>query len=304
MKNTRSITAMALLLALAAVVTYLALGGSGGRSPSRAVGPQSPPPGSAAPGTGATGTSWIVSGSTLTRLLATDTTGSTTAKNFNTPNAYVLTGPDAWAVPAGWSSTPTASFTSYTALRSAFAKHSLDPRIRAVLYDNEHWSLTPADEQADPAHYDQLAAELVHRNHLLFIAAPAPDLVNKLSPDTTTDKFGAFLGLGVLGQAARYADVLDIQAQGAENNPTLFASFVSAATAQARQANPHVKVLAGISTNPSGTAVTAATIDSAARTVRTAIDGYWLNDPAASAACPACAGPYPQTALTALRNLS
>ncbi|MDH6574422.1 hypothetical protein [Kitasatospora sp. MAP5-34] len=304
MIRSRTVAAIALGLALAAFATFAILTtGAGGRS-----GPSSLralPSGSPGAGSGtSSGTSWIVSGSTLTRLLAADPTGATAARKFDTPNAYVLTGAAEWAVPAGWRSTPTASFTSYAALQSAFARHSLDPRIRAVLYDNEHWSLTPQREQADPAHYDQLAAELVHQHQLLFVAAPATDLVNKLTPNAATGNFDSFLGLGLAAQIARYADVLDIQSQGAQNNPTLFASFVSAVATQARQANPGVKVLAGISTNPSGTAATAATMDRAARAVRTHVDGYWLNDPAASPACPACAGPYPQVALAALRGLS
>jgi hypothetical protein len=252
----------------------------------------------------ATGPLWIISGSTLTRLRSGDATGST-AGLFDTPNAYVITGPQHWAVPDGWSCTPTASFTSYTALRSALNNGTLDPRIKAVLYDNEHWSLTPSAEQNDPAHYDQLAAQLVHRHHLLFLAAPATDLVNVLSPATAAGSghFQAFLNLGLAGAIARDADVLDLQAQGAEADPGLFASFVADAAAQARKANPNVKVLAGISTNPSGKTVTAAAIDQAAQAVRANVDGYWLNDPAASAACPACAGPYPQVALAALRGL-
>jgi cellulose synthase/poly-beta-1,6-N-acetylglucosamine synthase-like glycosyltransferase len=252
----------------------------------------------------ATGPLWIISGSTLTRLVSGDTGGSA-AKYFNTPNAYVLTGAQHWSIPDGWSSTPTASFTSYATLRSALNNGTLDPRIKAVLYDNEHWSLTPGAEQSNPAHYDQLAAQLVHRHHLLFLAAPATDLVNVLSPATAAGNghFQTFLDLGLAGDIARDADVIDIQAQGAEADTSLFASFVAGAAAQARKVNPNVKVLAGISTNPSGRTVTAAAIDHAAQAVRANVDGYWLNDPAASAACPACAGPYPQVALEALRGL-
>jgi hypothetical protein len=62
-------------------------------------------------------------------------------------------------------------------------------------------------------------------------------------------------------------------------------------------------VVAGISTNPSGTAVTADAMDQAAKAVRAHVDGYWLNDPAASAFCPKCSGPYPQIALDALSGL-
>ncbi|MEU9129954.1 hypothetical protein AB0D08_17900 [Kitasatospora sp. NPDC048540] len=258
---------------------------------------------SPAPGATAAAGSWIISGRTLGRLLAADPTGRTTARSFDTPDAYVLTGDGNWAVPDGWRSTPTASFDSYTALESALTGNRLDPRIRAVLYDNEHWPQTPAAEQADPVRYDRMAADLVHRHHLLFIAAPATDLVEALRPGTASGAFDTFLKLGLAGEIARDADVLDLQAQGAEDNPTLFASFVAAATAQARRANPRIKVLAGLSTNPSGRAVGAAQIDRAARAVRSTVDGYWLNDPAASAACPGCTGPYPRTALDTLRGL-
>lgn len=305
MNRTRRLTRIALALAVvvvAAVIAVATRGGLGGgdADPNPTAAPTAG--GGSPPGGGAR--SWIISGSTLTRLLATDRSGGTAAANFDTPDAYVLTGAADWALPSGWRSTPTADFTSYSALRAALTGNRLDRRVRAVLYDNEDWSLTPADERADPARYDRLAGQLVHAHHLLFIASPATDLVNTLAPNTAAgSKFNAFLNLGLIGQIARDADVLDLQAQGAEDDPALFASFVSAAAAQARAANPGIKVLAGLSTNPSGRAVTAAVIDRAAEAVTADVDGYWLNDPAPSAACAACVGPYPQVALAALRGL-
>jgi hypothetical protein len=254
---------------------------------------------------GASGLRWIIAGSTLTRLRAADTAGTTTARYFDTPNAYVITGAADWAIPDGWTSTPTASFTSYTKLRTALNRGTLDPRIKAVLYDDEQWSLTPRVEQNDPAHYYQLAAALVHQHHLLFIAAPATNLVNVLNPSTAAGQghYQAFLNLNLASDVARDADVVDIQAQGSEMSVGTFGSFVDAAAAQARAANPSAKVLAGISTNPSGTAVTAAAIDRAIGAVRANVDGFWLNDPAAGTACPRCAGPFPEVALTAVRGL-
>ena len=91
---------------------------------------------------------------------------------------------------------------------------------------------------------------------LLFLTAPGVDLVTVLAPENRTTPYDAYLRLGIAADAARYADVVDIQAQGSERDTTFYANFVVQAAAQARQANPNVLVLAGISTNPSGQQVT------------------------------------------------
>jgi hypothetical protein len=43
--------------------------------------------------------------------------------------------------------------------------------------------------------------------------------------------------------------------------------------------NPDVVVLAGIGTNPSGQSVSAQIILNAVQSVRSVVDGWWLNDP-------------------------
>jgi len=292
--------------ALVALLALMCAAGCSGKS-SRGLRPSTSGAGPSRSGAAAAGTVWIVSGSALTRLRAADPDGAVTRAAFDSPDAFVVTSGSDWSVPAGWSSTPTASFTSYESLRSAIAGGTLDPRIKAVLYDNEHWDPTPILEQREPVHYDQLAAQLAHQHHLLFIATPAINLVNVLTPIAGSgaggNRYQAFLDLGLVGEIARTADVLDIQAQGAEADISLFSSFVQAAAAQARKANPGVKVLAGISTNASGNAATAAAMDQAAASVRKDVDGYWLNDPEASTACPTCVGPFPQVALAAVKGL-
>jgi hypothetical protein len=309
-------TRTAALAALLCAALVMSAGCSAGGGTGSTAGPTPAPSGARS---AAGGWTWIVSGTTLTRLLALGGAGpATAAKEFDTPKAYVLTSAQDWSIPTGWSSTPTADFTSYTTLLSALNHGTLDPRFKAVLYDVEDWSLTPANQQSDPGRYYQLAAQLAHRHHLLFLAAPATDLaavpaVAATGAETATGaeaatpggggSYQAFLGDGVIADAARYADVLDIQAQGSEANPAQFTAFVTAAAAQARAANPTVEVLAGISTNPSGGRLTAAAVDRAAQAAGPHVAGFWLNDPAPSAACPRCAGPYPQVALTALRGL-
>lgn len=299
-QGARSIAPLRLALILVIAVTFACVTGCG-TSTTYSPGPSAPAPQRSA---NTSAPLWIVAGSTLARLLAAD--AGAAAADFDTPNTFVLTSARSWSIPAGWSSIPTADFTSYAALRAALDGGNLDPRFKAVLYDNEQWSLTPSAEQHNPVRYDQLAANLVHRHHLLFIAAPATNLVNVLSPAAADGqgRYQAFLALALPRDIGRSADILDIQAQGAEADTAMFSSFVSAAAAQARTANPNIRVLAGLSTNPSGKSVTTTVIDAAARAVRSNVDGYWLNDPAGSAACPRCAGPFPQIALTAVNNLT
>ncbi|RAG87546.1 hypothetical protein DN069_00695 [Streptacidiphilus pinicola] len=263
--------------------------------------------GAAAASPGAAGTvtssgpAWIISGAELGRLVAENGAGAQRA--FDHPSTYVLTSKASWGIPSGWSSTPTASFSSYAALQAAFAGHTVDPRIRAVLYDNEHWKLTPTNEQQDPVRYDRLAATLVHSHHLLFLASPATDLVKVLQPGAT-DVYQAFLNLGLLRQIAPFTDVVDVQAQGSESDQAEFSRFVDAAAAQARQANAHLRVLAGISTNPNGRTVTAGQVENAARAVRPHVDGFWLNDPGPGPACGSCRGPFPAMALALAKDLA
>jgi hypothetical protein len=197
----------------------------------------------------------------------------------------------------------TVSFTSYQAMQQQLAGPGLPAGTTAVLYDNEDWSLTPVAEQRDPAKYEELAAKLAHAHHLLFISTPAVDLTDVLAPGDS-DHYAAYLRLGLAASAARYADVIDIQAQGSETSISTFAPFVAAATAQARSANKNVIVLAGISTNPDGQHVTSAELTTAYNAVRADVDGYWLNIPSGGRYCPKCGIPQPQVAIPLLRSLA
>jgi hypothetical protein len=126
-------------------------------------------------------------------------------------------------------------------------------------------------------------------------------LVRVLNPGTPgLGQLRAYLLDGIAAGAARYADVIDIQAQRAETAPSAYASFVTAAAAQARKANPHVLVLAGLR---SGFLVTAAELFAAYSSVKSIVDGYWLNIPGSGALCPSCRAPDPRPALELLRRI-
>ncbi len=89
------------------------------------------------------------------------------------------------------------------------------------------------------------------------------------------------------------AGVVEVQAQSLERDPRTYRAFVRAAVAQARAANPHVSVLAGLSTNPPGPAVSSGELAAAIRATSAAVAGYWLNVPGQGPRCPSCHAPRP-----------
>jgi hypothetical protein len=242
---------------------------------------------------------WIINQGAVDLLGTAGLSRAQLQELFGNDRTY-LTHPLDSAITAVHGAVGTVTFTSYQTLKSDIG--SLPAGTGAVLFDIEHWSLTPAGEQRAPATYEKLAAALVHKHHLLFVTAPATDLTDVLAPDNP-DHYAAYLSLGLAASGARYADAIDIQAQGSEADLSKFRNFVEAAAAQARRANPHVTVFAGISTNPSGQHITSTQLTNAFDAVRGFVAGYWLNIPAAGTACPDCGTPQPQVAVPLLRSL-
>ena len=76
------------------------------------------------------------------------------------------------------------------------------------------------------------------------------------------------------------------------------------AAAQARQANPKVILLAGVSTQPNGQYVTANDILRAIDATRNFVDGYWLNIPGPSEYSPRVTEFRPDIAVDVLRGLA
>ena len=216
----------------------------------------------------------------------------------------ITTAGDRIAVPPGWNAVPLVSFKSIAEIRDALDRGSLPPSVKGIIYDNEKWRFTPEEEQRNPARFEKLGADLAHAHGLLFVTAPAVDLIAVLAPADRERRYDAYLRLGLAADAARYADAIDIQAQSAEADTELYANFVRQAAAQARQANPKVTVLAGISTNPNGQHVTADDILRAIAATRDAVDGYWCNIPQPGAHCPNCNDFRPDIAIEVLRLLA
>jgi hypothetical protein len=245
---------------------------------------------------------WIITQTAVRLLGPAGLTGAQLQTLFGNDRTYLTGGLTSPAPPVS-GALRTVSFDSYRVMERQLAGSHLPAGTTAVIYDNEHWRFTPADEQRDPAKYEELAAKLAHAHHLLFISAPAVDLTAVLA-SRQSDHYAAYLRLGLAASAARYADVIDIQAQGSETSLGTFTSFVQAAAAQARKANRHVIVLVGLSTNPSGQHVSSAQFTAAYNAVRADANGYWLNIPSHGAACPDCGTPQPKVAVPLLEMLA
>lgn len=207
-------------------------------------------------------------------------------------------------LPPDWEAISVRSFTSVAALTAALSgSDGLDLAARAVLYDCEAWPFTPYDEQRDHAGFTRRAADLVRGRGLTFIAAPAVTLA-KLLPDASERRYEDFLRGRFAADAARYADVYVVQAQGSLRDLRKYVSFVERAAHQATAANPDVVVYAGISTNPSGIHVRATEIVRAIDATRRIVQGYWFNIPAPSPYAPRVNAYRPDIAVDVFAELA
>jgi hypothetical protein len=207
-------------------------------------------------------------------------------------------------VPAGWRSVPTVSYRSFAAMQQAF-NDGTAPKTGAIMYDDEKWAFTPDDEKHDPVHFIEQAADLAHSHGLQFVSTPAMALssIVRPGPGAIGDKY---IELGIPGGAAKYADVLDIQAQSLQFDLPTYTRIVTAAAQQARAANPKIIVIAGITTgrdHADGSQVSSDDLIAAVKATRSVVDGYWLNVPAKGNDCPQCAEYRPELATDFLHKL-
>jgi hypothetical protein len=190
---------------------------------------------------------------------------------------------------------PVVTFSAVSALRQAVDGGQLPAGTRAVLYDPEVWPYTPVTEQRNPVQAARQAAAVTRAHHLTLIVAPALDLAT-VQPRPGGPLWRQYLRLNLVGAIARVAGVVEVQAQSLEREPQAYRAFVRGAAAQARAANPHVRVLAGLSTNPPGAVVSSQQLAAAIRLSSAAVSGYWLNVPGQGPRCPACHAPRPDLA--------
>jgi hypothetical protein len=202
---------------------------------------------------------------------------------FNHRRIYALGNPAADQVQttSAARSTPTLIYRSDAAFAADVAGGKIDPRIKAVAYDPEYWSYTPAAERADPVSSMQTFAALARQHGYQVILTPSRDLMLDSAAachkqvGETLDQ--AYLRCGIPAAAARFADIVEVQSQVDEFSLARYKTMLGRAVSQARAANPAVKVLAGISTQPStGTATFGSMVDDALAAA-TITDGVWVN---------------------------
>jgi hypothetical protein len=262
--------------------------------------PTTTPPSTSAPTTpapAASGPYWLIEDFTLALLERNGLPASTITRLFNSPRTLLIVRPHGNApdslVPLA---TKVQSFASFTTMQAAILGSTIEPGVKYVLYDNEDWASTPADEKVAPFTFAARALALAHAHGLQMIFTPAANLSPILNRTYTASnqlgsgrgKFSGYLDLNMAGQGATDSDVVEIQGQQAEDEPG-FTSFVSQAAAQARAAAPSHLVLLGITTSiPGRGPVSATTLTGVVAATRSLVDGYWLNIPGQSPQCPDC----------------
>jgi hypothetical protein len=240
---------------------------------------------------------WLITGKALAMIAREPGVQSV----LDSSETLVITGPES-VIPEGWTASRVISFTSYQKLHQMLTSGLVPPGVRSVIYDNERWSFTPVEEQQDPGRYTALAAIDAHAHGLTLIATPATTLTEVVAPGTGP-VYQRFIDAGIIADVARSADSVLIQAQGSITAPAFYAGFVRDAAAQAREANPNVVVLAGLSTNPAGAVVTPEQLLEAVQLTRGVVNGYWLNIPIPGPYCSQCNPSRPDLAVGLLRDL-
>jgi hypothetical protein len=176
---------------------------------------------------------------------------------------------------------PTAlAWSSERRFAAQLAAGEIPPSVQIVLYDPEGWVATPLAERLAPIPAMLAFGALARAHGLMPVITPHPSLM--AVPGAVCGALGtesldaAYLRCGIQAMAARAADIVEVQAQYLETDPGAYAAFVTAAAGQARQANPNVLVLSGISTtfteDPN-------VLEAAWRSVHGVVDGHYLNVP-------------------------
>jgi hypothetical protein len=234
--------------------------------------------GSAGPASAATGVSWIMGAGNINGISALD---PATASHFlNTPTSFGAGSSRTRSpIQPGLATTPVLMYTSYAQFAADLRSGQLTFPYQWVMYDPEKWRQTPRDEQQDPIKYMTLFGQLAHSSGLQVIEAPALDLAyvpGSVIPRLPRESAPAwYVRNNIAGAGAAAGDAVMIQGESQTASLSRYDSLFTSAAAQARAANPEVRVFAEVSTVNGSAAQMAA----AARSV--SADGVYVAAPGA-----------------------
>src|SRR5262245_54537186 len=152
--------------------------------------------------------------------------------------------------------------------------------VRVAMYDAEGWERTPMGERLDPIGSIERFAALARSRGYQVVITPHANLVSvpgsPHAPRRAETREEAYLRSGIVEVAAANADAVETQSQKLQNDPKAYRAFVVDTVRLARDANPDVEMLSGLSTHP-GYPATVEMLTVAWRSVRDVVDGHYLS---------------------------
>jgi hypothetical protein len=216
------------------------------------------------------GQRWIVVPGTI-RAIA-DVDGGIAERVFGSSDAIVL---------GGW---PGATTGQAWASSARFAEDvetgSIREDVWVAMYDPEDWEQTPLAERLDPLGSIEAFCVLARSHGYFVLITPHANLVSVPesvhAPRARETREEAFLRSGIVEVSAANADAVEVQPQKMQRDPPAYRAFVEAAARLARDANPDVQLMSGLSTHP-GYPATAEMLRGAWESVRDVVDGHYLS---------------------------
>lgn len=213
---------------------------------------------------------WLMSTSLINKLRSSDRASA--QYFFNTPNAFAKSNP----VP-GYSTIPIASYTSYAQFSKDLQDGKFPGTYHWVMFGLESTTDTPTIEKQEPNVYFKSFATLAHQHGLKVVEVPGRDLVAVPGancthrPGETLDQ--AYIRCDIQAETGA-ADISLIQAQTDQPNVNAYSYLVSTARKQVLAANPHIIVMAGLTTDRGSSASQMFTCWQA---THGELAGYWMN---------------------------
>jgi len=182
---------------------------------------------------------------------------------------------------SGLNIVPTVYYNSYTKFVDNYNNHNINSQVKAVVFDDSSdtpSSVVPTAEAANPYQYDQLITQFAHQHGMISMC----DFI-----------LGKRIG-NKQGEAPPCDVVLLNYSQQSERSPQKYASVVNKALAVVDAKSPQLPLIAGLSTNPRGTPITASELVNAVNATSSKISGYWISIPTSGKiGCPNCSQQNP-----------